>query len=381
MHKTGIEDHYALKDGKKLRFGFTTGSCAAAAAKAAATMLCTGEKVESIDIMTPKGIALDLLIEEPSLENDFARCGVKKFSGDDPDVTDGTLVFAEVSFEPKPGIKIDGGEGVGRVTKPGLKMKIGEAAINPVPRRMIEEEVQSVLDIFGREEGARVVITIPEGAALAKRTFNPRLGIVGGISVLGTGGIVEPMSEEALIESIRTELRQKRAMGSKKVIVAPGNYGADFLKSICVIDDKDIVKCSNFIGKTIDAAVEVGFEEMLFISHIGKYIKTAGGIMNTHSREGDCRGEIMASCALLAGCSKEAAVEILGCLTTDEMLKVLKRENALEKTMKKVSEKAQFYLNNRAGEGMKICSVTFSNEIGILRMTEEAESWLQEIGG
>ena len=378
MHETGIEQYYAIRDGKKLYYGYTTGTCAAAAAKAAALMLATRRTVPYVDILTPKGIALNLEVLEPVLEETHARCAIRKYSGDDPDVTDGILVYADVTAEKTPGVAVDGGEGVGRVTKPGLKQAVGEAAINPVPLRMIREEAERVAEDYGIA-GLKVVISIPAGVELAKRTFNPRLGIVGGISVLGTSGIVEPMSEAALTESIGLELRQKFALGCRRIIVAPGNYGADFIRSLAHVEESELVKCSNFIGQTIDMAVSAGYTEMLFISHIGKAIKLAGGIMNTHSREADARAELMAACALRAGCAAETARRLLDCLTTDEMLEVLQAEGLLERTMAVAGERIDYYLNYRAKGQITIGAVVFSNPVGLLCTTGPADAWLAEL--
>ena len=378
MHETGIEGYYAIRDGKKLYYGYTTGTCAAAAAKAAALMLATGGPVPYVDILTPKGIALNLEVLEPELSARHARCAVRKYSGDDPDVTNGILVYADVTLSEAPGVAVDGGEGVGRVTKPGLKQAIGEAAINPVPMQMIRAAAESVAEDYGIR-GLKVVISIPAGVELAKRTFNPRLGIVGGISVLGTSGIVEPMSEAALVESIGLELRQKYALGCRRILVAPGNYGADFLRSLAHVEETELVKCSNFIGQTIDMAVSAGYSEMLFISHIGKAIKLAGGIMNTHSREADSRAELMAACALRAGASAETARRLLDCLTTDEMLNILRADGLLEKTMRIAGERIDYYLNYRAKGQITIGAAVFSNETGMLCTTGPAEKWLAEL--
>ena len=378
MHETGIENYYAIRDGKKLYYGYTTGTCAAAAAKAAALMLATGKTVPYVDILTPKGIALNLEVLEPTLTPGHARCAIQKYSGDDPDVTNGILVYADVTLSPEPGVAVDGGEGVGRVTKPGLKQAVGEAAINPVPLRMIREAAQSVAEDYGIR-GLKVVISIPAGVELARRTFNPRLGIVGGISVLGTSGIVEPMSEAALVESIGLELRQKYALGCRRILIAPGNYGADFLRSLCHVEETELVKCSNFIGQTIDMAVSAGYGEMLFISHIGKAIKLAGGIMNTHSREADARAELMAACALRAGCTAETARRLLDCLTTDEMLEVLSAAGLLARTMEIAGERIDYYLNYRAKGQITIGAAVFSNETGMLCTTGPAAQWLSEL--
>ena len=378
MHETGIENYYAIRDGKKLYYGYTTGTCAAAAAKAAACMLATGQIVPYVDILTPKGIALNLEVLEPSVDGNHARCAVRKYSGDDPDVTDGILVYADVTAGKTPGVTVDGGEGVGRVTKPGLKQAVGEAAINPVPLRMIREEVERVAEDYGIA-GARVVISIPAGVELAKRTFNPRLGIVGGISVLGTSGIVEPMSEAALVESIGLELRQKYALGCRRIIVSPGNYGADFIRTLVHVEETELVKCSNFIGQTIDMAVSAGYTELLFVSHIGKFIKLTGGIMNTHSREADARAELMAACALRAGADADTARRLLECITTDEMLEVLRAAGLLEKAMEIAGQRIDYYLNWRAKGQITIGAAVFSNETGMLCTTGPAEKWIEEL--
>ena len=379
MHETGIEDYYALKDGKKLRFGYTTGSCAAAAAKAAATMLASGQAVQTVDIMTPKGIPLHLELEEIQRAPDRVSCAVRKFSGDDPDVTDGALVYAEVSWQRTPGVTVDGGTGIGRVTKPGLKQKIGESAINPVPMQMIRQAVAAVLDESGEAPGMKVVVSIPAGVELAKKTFNPRLGIEGGISVLGTSGIVEPMSEDALLASIELELRQKRALGCERLILTPGNYGADFIRSLCGVQETELVKCANYIGKTLDMAAAAEYPELLLVGHIGKLIKLTGGIMNSHSKEADARAELMAACALRAGCDADTARALLNCLTTDEMLALLQEKDLLRATMDVAAARIDFYLRARVRDRMTVGAVVFSNELGILCTTGPAKDWLREL--
>ena len=286
-------EEYIVKGGKKLRLGYTTGSCAAAAAKAAAYMLLTGRRMERVTLATPKGIRLELEVKEISMGPDAVSCAIEKDSGDDPDVTRGTLVFAEVSRQEVPGVAIDGGIGVGRVTKPGLDQPVGASAINSVPRRMISEAVEEVRALTDSREGLKVVISVPEGEALAKRTFNPRLGIVGGISILGTTGIVEPMSEQALVDTIRVELRQRRESGAEYVLLTPGNYGSDFIRDGLGIDPSLPVQTSNFIGDALDICRELGLRGALLVGHIGKLVKLAGGMFNTHSRYGDCRMELL----------------------------------------------------------------------------------------
>ena len=379
MSKTGIEGHYALVDGKKLRYGYTTGTCAAAAAKGATLLLLTGHAPEVVSIHTPKGIDLRLPLEETRLDGHRARCAVRKFSGDDPDVTDGVLVFAEVRVSPVPGIHIDGGAGVGRVTKPGLKVPVGAAAINPGPRAMIEQAVQEAQEETEPVPGMDVVIHVPEGVALAQKTFNPRLGIQGGISILGTSGIVEPMSEAALIDSIRLEIRQRKALGDNRLILAPGNYGTDFLKDTFSIGEERIVKISNFVGLALDAAAEAGFQEVLLAGHVGKLVKLSGGIMNTHSKEGDGRGELMAACALRAGADADTGRAILDSVTTDEMLRILREKNLLSPAMEIMARRIELYVNARVKGLLTVGVLVFSDGYGPLCATGPARAWLKSI--
>ena len=381
MHRTGIEDHYIIKNNKKLRYGYTTGSCAAAAAKAAALMLLSGHPVRSVPLMTPKGIALDLeVLDIQGLPENgqpvLVSCAVKKDGGDDPDATNGILVYASVSRSALPGIHIDGGRGVGRVTRRGMQQKVGEAAINEVPRRMIEQEVSSVLADFDCADGMDVVISIPEGERIAEKTFNSRLGIEGGISVLGTSGIVVPMSETALIASIRLEMEMLVDAGHRYLLVTPGNYGEAFTKDEMKIDLTSSMKCSNFVGETLDMAVNLGVKGILFVSHIGKFIKVAGGIMNTHSRDADCRAELMAAFALRAGCGRETALRILSSATTDEALEMMEEEGVREKAMALAAERIRFYLQHRTGGAIETEAILFSGSYGYLTRTEGADRLL-----
>ena len=377
MFETGIEGHYALVDGKKLRYGYTTGTCAAAAAKGATIFLLTGWAPAAVQIHPPKGIDLTLPMEEAKREGNAARCAVRKFSGDDPDVTDGALIVATASVSATPGVHIDGGEGVGRVTKPGLKVPVGEAAINPGPRARIEQAVNEALEETEPVSGLDVVISVPEGAALAAKTFNPRLGILGGISILGTSGIVEPMSEEALVDSIRLEIRQRKALGETRLILAPGNYGTDFLRDTLGVSEDRIVKISNYVGRALDAAAEAGFAEVLLAGHIGKLIKLSGGIMNTHSREGDGRAELMAAWALKAGADADTARAILACVTTDEMLRILREKGLLAPAMELMAQGIDLYVNARVKGLLTVGVLVFSDGYGPLCATAAAKRWVE----
>ena len=371
-------EQYIEKDGKRLRLGYTTGSCAAAAAKAAAWMLLTGRRKETITLDTPKGIRLELAVREITMRADSVSCAIEKDSGDDPDVTKGTLIFASVRRTDEPGVHIDGGEGVGRVTKRGLDLPVGNAAINSVPRQMIRENVEEVMALTDFSGGLDVVISAPEGETLAKKTFNPRLGIVGGISILGTTGIVEPMSEAALVETIRVELRQRRAMGKEYALLTPGNYGSDFIRQNLDVDLNTAVQVSNFLGDALDICRALGFRGALLVGHVGKLVKTAGGMMNTHSKYGDCRMEILAAHAAAAGVDAERIREILDCAACDDAVRILRECGRDAPALARVTERALFHLSHRA-DGMEIGLLMFSKEYGVLGQSENAPALLKKI--
>ena len=372
-------EKYIYKNNQKMRLGYTTGSCAAAAAKAAAQMLLTGKSVSYVELTTPKGISLTLEVLDARISREEVSCAIEKDAGDDPDVTNGIKIYATVKRGQEPGIHIDGGEGVGRVTREGLDQPVGSAAINSVPRAMIRESVEEICSRFGYEGGMSIAISIPEGTELAGKTFNPRLGIQGGISVLGTSGIVEPMSETALIETIRMEIRMHHTQGQRYLVLAPGNYGLDFLKEYNPKLLEHCVKYSNFLGETLDAAVEYGFQGVLLAGHIGKLVKLAGGIMNTHSRNGDARMEILTSHAALLGADRDTSKALMACVTTDEALDILRDAGLLEPVMSRLMERMQFYADHRTGGAFPCAVITFSQKHGILGKTDNVEEVLRSL--
>ncbi len=371
-----------------MRYGFTTGSCAAAAAKAAAYMLLSGNPKEEITILTPKGITFTAKILDIDRKENSVSCAVQKDGGDDPDITTGALIYATVSLakadivktEEQAQIIIDGGAGVGRVTKPGLDQPVGNAAINHVPREMITNEVLEVCRLFDYRGRLSVVISVPDGEALAAQTFNPRLGIVGGISILGTSGIVEPMSNQAILDTIRVELRQRRSLGFDYVAVAPGNYGLDYMKNTYGYDLDRSVKCSNFIGATIDMAVELGFQRMLLTGHIGKLVKLSGGIMNTHSSEGDCRMELLTAFAAKFGADSKTLGALMECVTTEEAVRILKECGLQQTVMDYTMERICYYLQKRAKQKLEIDCIMYANEFGELAKSKGAEEWFTLLG-
>ena len=439
-------DTFVYKDHKKLRCGYTTGTCAALAAQGAVRFLLTGSWKETEEIMTPKGIPVCVPLEEKTSGADWAECAVRKDAGDDYDVTNGILVYARAEFvkdknfyqkvqmshlessesgaageKENPGlrledgsqqekekpdqqnaessetlIEIDGGIGIGRVTKPGLDQPVGAAAINSVPRKMIRDAVYAFLEEAGEFLPVSITISVPAGVEAAKKTFNPVLGIEGGISVLGTSGIVEPMSEEALVETIRTHLNVLRAEGRKWVIAVPGNMGAGFLKGYLTEQNKtsvgsmeafmnSLVTMSNFVGRTIDITAELGFSGIMIAGHMGKLVKIGNGIMNTHSREADGRMDTMLSCALSAGTEDlELLRKIQGSNTTDEVMDHLKQAGILDDTIKVFLKRAAWHLAHRSRAEVKTGMIVFGTKGEYLGETEDADmilkNALEELG-
>ena len=371
-------EHYIRSGQKKLRCGYTTGTCAALAAAGAARLLLTGTAPESVRLLTPKGLVVEVALEECRLVGGAARAAVVKDGGDDIDVTSGHLIAAQVE-KIASGIEIEGGEGVGRVTKPGLEQPVGAAAINRVPRQMIAAALEEACAESGYAGGLRAVISVPDGAAIAEKTFNPMLGIEGGISILGTSGIVEPMSERAIVDTIALEIRQAAAGGARRLLLTPGNYGMDFLRRSGV-DTQGIpcVKYSNFIGDAIDIAVTEGIKSALVVGHIGKLVKLAGGIMNTHSRVADCRSELFCAHAALCGADRALCRALMDAVTTDECIALLDGALLREAVLQSLLEAVQRHLDRRAAGAIRLGAVTFSNEYGLLGSTEGAKELLRE---
>ena len=372
-----MED-YQFSQGKVLRCGYTTGSCATAASKAAATMLLTGERVETVRIDTPKGIVLDLEPLDVEMTPDYVSCAIRKDSGDDPDDTNGVLVYARAERTDGSGIELEGGVGVGRVTKPGLACAVGGPAINPTPRRMITQEVGKAMEAAGYNGGMKLTISIPAGVEIAKKTFNPRLGIIGGLSVLGTSGIVEPMSEKALIETMYVEIRAQKARGNKNLLVFFGNYGEDFTRDEMKLDLEGHVTCSNFVGELLDYAVYCGFETLLLIGHSGKLVKVAQGVMNTHSKYADCRTELFCAHAAVCGAEQATCQALMNAATTDACIEILDQCGLRRAVFARLLDAIQYHLNRRAAGAYRVGAVLFSNEYGLLGTTEVAEEIIGE---
>lgn len=371
-------EHYIRKDGRNLRLGYTTGSCAVLAAKAATRMLLAGRLEHAASIVTPKGLTVDVELVDAKLTEHAASCAVKKFAGDDPDVTDGVLVYAEATRSPA-GVAIDGGVGVGRVTRPGLDQPVGQAAINRVPRLLIDREVRAVCDEMDYDGGVSVVISVPDGERLAARTFNPNLGITGGLSIIGTSGIVMPMSNQAIIDTVGVEMRMHRASGARDVVIVPGNYGEDFARTLPALAGLPVVKCSNFIGEALDMAAEWGFARILLVGHLGKLVKLAGGIMDTHSRVADCRLELLALHAALAGIASDGMQRILDAVAVDEGVAILDESGLREKVIASLLERIDHHLRLRLRDGARAGAILFTNGAGLLGVSKGAADILSHM--
>jgi len=366
-------EHYISVGRERLRCGYTTGTCAAAATRGAAELLLTGSLPDAVIIDTPSGISVEAELLDPAFGPGWASCAVRKDAGDDPDVTNGAVIIARVELSEEKEVVIDGGKGIGRITRPGLDQPVGNAAINSVPRKMIEQQARAALSKHGGK-GLRVIISMPDGERLAAKTFNPRLGIEGGVSILGTSGIVRPMSETALVASLLLEIDMLHAAGCQNIIMTPGNYGDHFCTEVLQLPQDFRVSCSNYIGACIDHAAGTGINSILLVGHIGKLIKVAAGSMNTHSRTADGRRETLAAHTAMCGGSQALTREVFGCITVDEALGILERENLLKDVMESVTYALGQQLRYRAGEEMKIEAITFSNKYGVLGKTEGAEA-------
>lgn len=384
-------EQYVYKNQKQLRRGITTGTCAAAAVGAAAAFLLSGVEKESILVHTPGGIKVTVPVFPVEKGKDRAEFGVIKDSGDDPDVTNHAKIHGAVCIlsgkqnipekafrdERFPQLYLEGGEGIGRATKAGLEQEIGQAAINRIPRAMIFEAAGDICRMTGFKGKLLITISVPDGKALAERTFNPKLGITGGISILGTTGILEPMSEKAILDTIETEIKQLSVQGVKNLLVTPGNYGRGYVSDYLHMDLSSSVKCSNYIGEVLDMAVSYQMETLLLVGDIGKLVKLSAGIMNTHSKVADGRCEIFAVHTVLCGGSREMAEKIMSCIHTEEILTLLEQWGLRKAVMVSLCGRIREHVSDRVGERLKTGVMLFSRHYGFLGQTKGTEDVLK----
>lgn len=355
---------------KKLREGVSTGSCMTGGAAAAALWLVTGKCPEVIQVETPIGktLYLDVIPKEPGV------CGVIKDAGDDPDVTDGSEIVTRVELLPEDGeIIFRGGEGVGTITKEGLKLPVGEPAINPVPRQMAEEALRKIIG----DRGAVVTVSVPGGEELARRTFNPRLGVLHGLSILGTTGIVRPMSEEAMKDSLLVELDMYARQGHRSILFVLGTTGENALKARYG-EFRCILQVSNYIGFMIEEAVERGFTDILIGGFVGKLVKVASGTMNTHSHVADGRLETICTHAALHGASREVIGRIYSCVTTKAAMKIVEEEGLMD-IWEDMAEKAALHCKKTAHEMADVGIIFLDGDNQVLARSSNVDKMLPRV--
>jgi cobalt-precorrin-5B (C1)-methyltransferase len=365
---------YTVTAGRRMRRGYSTGSCAAAAARAATAMLFSSQAIDRVSIDTPSGVLLTLPVENVSLGPGSAECSVRKDAGDDPDITNGMDLFARAVLADQPGVTIKAGRGVGVVTKPGLQVAVGRPAINPVPEKMILAEAGAALP---PGKGVEVEIFIPDGERLASKTLNSRLGVIGGLSILGTSGLVEPMSEQSYQETLALELKAVSVEHSGPLVLVTGNYGRILALEHFKLPPQAVVKIGNLVGFSLDRCRELQLEKVLIIGHIGKLIKVVAGIFNTHSRVADARFETFAAQAALLGAPRDTILSLQQAVTTEDMVDLLAELGGpgyFDQLSAKVSERASAYLYDEIAVG----SVIFNFRRGLLGMDDRARSLLEE---
>ena len=373
-----MKEKYVVKGGKELKIGYTTGSCASAASTASAMALLTGKRVDSVKITLPANVEVIFNVEDQRINGHDVSSAVRKDGGDDPDATHGMLIYSKVALRDDNEITISGGEGIGVVTSKGLQCPVGAPAINPVPQKMIRENLKRLAESLGYSGGFDVTIYAPEGEERAKKTFNGRMGIVGGISILGTTGIVDPMSEKALMDTVKAMADRQKALDPDKVLISPGNYGKDFCKNSLGLDITRAVEISNFLGESLDYLCYKEFKKVLLVGHTGKLVKIAAGVMNTHSHVADGRMEIIASHAGCLGAKPEVMEEILKCITTDQAFDLIKDEPYYQQVKARILDKVMYHLNYRVKDQMQIEVVMFSTEKTHIIMSPGAMELIEE---
>ncbi|HBF7093355.1 TPA: cobalt-precorrin-5B (C(1))-methyltransferase [Clostridioides difficile] len=404
-------EEYVYIDGKKYRRGYTTGSCATGASKAAVYMLITKNRINTINIDTPKGIPLLLKVDNINISDTFVECSIKKDGGDDIDATHTMDIYARAEIVAKNDknkgyltlkdidslstnseckselykfIRVYGGTGIGVVTKKGLSVDVGKPAINPTPLKMINHEIRKLIgdnfeSILGNDKVLKITIFAPQGETVAKKTFNPRLGIVGGISIIGTTGIVEPMSDEGWKKSLSIELQMKKEQGLDKIILVPGNHGEQFIREKLNLDIKYVVRVSNFIGYMIKEAQRMGYKKILMAGHIGKFIKVSAGIFNTHSKVADARSEILVANLALMGARYEFLNKINQCVTTEEAVELINNSEYREVyniLSNKCKERVKQYLNEDSDD-IDVEVIIFSMDKSLLGKSDNTDDLVE----
>jgi cobalt-precorrin-5B (C1)-methyltransferase len=325
----------------KLRTGFTTGTSATAASMAAILSIIDQKKIEFVDVLLPKKDKIKICINSCEFDKNKARCSVIKDGGDDPDVTHGAEIVIDLELTSKPNsIEIDGGEGVGRVTKPGIGLDIGQAAINPTPRKMITENLMRVGKKILEKNGMNVVISVPKGKELGPKTDNPRIGIVDGISILGTSGIVVPYSTASFAAAIRQQIDVVVSMGDDTVVLTTGGRSEDYARKTLELPEHSFIQMGDFAGYTISQCAKKNVKKAYVGGFIGKFAKMATGVKQTHVKGSKVNMEFLSELAKK-------------CNANDNVIKKIKNANTARNVQEIVLE------NNIEGFFANLCSEVY----------------------
>jgi cobalt-precorrin-5B (C1)-methyltransferase len=353
-------------DKKKLKTGFTTGTSATAAAKAALLSIINQTKIENIDVKLPKGNFIKIPIHLCKFEKNKARCSVIKDGGDDPDVTHGAEIVVDLSLTDKKNeIEIDGGEGVGIVTKPGLGLEINKAAINPVPKKMIYENLTKAAGNLLIEKGIKIIISVPKGKELGPKTDNPRIGILHGISILGTSGIVIPFSTASYAASIRQNLDVAIAMGNDTVVLTTGGRSEDFAKKIIDLPDHCFVQMGDFSGYTIQQCSKKKIKKAYVVGFIGKLAKMAAGVKQTHVKGSKVDMKFLSELAGNCGANEIIIKKILKANTARHVSEIIK-ENKIMGFFEQICDQTYMQMKKHSEEKISLDVILFDFEGNIL---------------
>ncbi|MBI1661985.1 MAG: cobalt-precorrin-5B (C(1))-methyltransferase [Nitrosopumilus sp.] len=360
-----------MAEEKKLRTGYTTGSSATAASKAALLSIIKQQQIEEIEIILPKKSTIMIPVNSCKFEKNKAKCSVIKDGGDDPDVTHGAEIIVELTFnDNKNQIEIDGGEGIGIVTKPGLGLEINKPAINPVPKKMIIENLKEIGEDILKEKGIRVVISVPKGKELGPKTDNPRIGIKGGISILGTSGIVIPFSTASYAASIRQNLDVSIAMGNDTVVLTTGGRSEDFAKKIVDLPEHCFVQMGDFSGYTIQQCGRKNIKKAYVVGFIGKLAKMAAGVKQTHVKGSKVDMNFLAELARKVGANEEIIKSVKKANTARHVSEII-QENNVDGFFELICSEVYKHMRKHSEEKVPIDVILFDFEGNILAREQE----------
>ena len=350
----------------KLRTGFTTGTCATASSKAAVLAIINQKTISDVDVILPKRDRINIKINRCEFSKDSANCSVIKDGGDDPDVTHGAEIFVHLSFTDSIGsIEIDGGEGVGRVTKPGLGLKIDSAAINPTPKKMILENIKEVAGEVLKQNGIKVVISVPKGKELATKTDNSRIGILNGISILGTSGIVIPYSTASFAAAIRQQIDVVHSMNDDTIVLTTGGRSEDFARKIFQLPDHSFIQMGDFSGYAIQQCAKKGLKKAYVAGFIGKLAKMAAGVKQTHVKGGKVDMKFLSELAKRCNADSETIRKIHGANTARNVQEII-MEDKVNGFFDEITKETCNQMRNHSEEKIPVEVILFNFDGNVL---------------